>query len=108
MYTFLSPALPSPPSLLTVTHSSGYHTLSFSIRKGSSPITHFIINYTQSAVLTSPGQLVIASNDSNSVISMEGNGTSGVDTEYIVVLKLARLEKSVEVRVAGRWRYGDD
>lgn len=107
MYTFLSPALPSLPSLLTVTHSSGYHTISFSIKKGSSPITHFIINYTQSAVLTSPEQLVIASNDSNSVISMEGNGTSGVDTEHSVVLKLAGLEKSAEVRVAGRSELGD-
>ena len=65
--------------------------------------------YTQSAVLTSPGQLVIASYDSNSVISMEGNGTmaSGVDTEYSVVLKLAGLEKSAEVRVAGRSELGD-
>ena len=105
--TPLSPALPSPPSLLTVTQSSGYHTLSFSIKKGSSPITHFIINYTQSAVLTSPGQLVIASNDSNFIISMEGNDTSGVDTEYSVVLKLAGLEKSAEVRVVGRSELGD-
>ncbi len=38
---------------------------------------------------------------------MEGNGTSGVDTEYSVVLRLAGLEKSAEVRVAGRSELGD-
>ncbi len=88
-----------------MTHSSGYYTLTFSIREGSSPITRQL--YTQSAVLTSPSQLDIASNDSTSVISMEGNDTSGIDTEYSVVLRLAGLEKSVEFRVAGRSELGD-
>ncbi len=38
---------------------------------------------------------------------MEGNDTSGIDTEYSVVLRLAGLEKSVEFRVAGKSELGD-
>ncbi len=99
-------ALPSEPSSLTVSLSASQHNISFSIREGSFPITHFLVNYT--SVLDSPSQLVIPSNDSSLTVSTAArNDSSGIDREFSVELMLSGFNRGVEFRVAGRSQLGD-
>ena len=110
MNTSLSPAVPSQPSSLTVNPLSiSSYSLTFSLRQGSLPITHFLVNYTLTNSPEPPSQFAMAIDDPTQVISVEETGSRVTDREYLVELRVSGLRESgeYEFRVAGGSVLGD-
>ena len=106
----LPSAVPSQPSSLTVTLLSiGSYSLTFSLRQGSLPITHFLVNYTLTNSPEPPSQLTVAIDDPTQVSSIEETDSRVTDREYLVELRVSGLGDSgeYEFRVAGRSELGD-
>ena len=83
------------------------YSLTFSLRQGARPLTHFLVNYTLNS--GTPSQLIVAIDDPAQVIFMVETDSRGIDSEYQVKLRVSGLRQSggCEFTVAGRSLLGD-